>query len=485
MRSSTAIEEGDDDDPAPSVIHLVAVDRSIIEEADAVTDDKSSTPSDFRLRLVPDSVLEQIDVLSVSAFASDAQAAAWARQVLSTWNSVQHRTWPLFRGHLFEQVWHDRYNASHIRTRSWLPPKSTWKGYDAVTIKRGIKPIFVGKTEVPPATCPPHHVIIVEGQPLPAGVKAHSLKAYHPDSGLLARAQELAANKIGDGDNVVTTKGTRRSPNPKVVEDPSIGDGYLKKVAGNANGDHANPSVDDAVVAAQATDSLSRTLTRAATFAGLAAAGWQLVVELHQLDESPSLGDFEAAAKRIFGASATATAGAAVGVGAAWWFTQAGGAAFAADLLGLAADAAIPSWFAAAAASAAVFAVVLLPIEVWRFATHRSTLRESAVRLLTALGMFGLSVGALALGLPAWLPAVLLFGAVAVAYVIKHGPVEAARRIVDAGTKVAQGARRVRAAAAPAVEHAVDSATCKLRSATRWAKDHTAFVPVTPKAAGR
>jgi hypothetical protein len=138
-----------------------------------------------------------------------------------------------------------------------------------------------------------------------------------------------------------------------------------------------------------------------------------------------------------------------------------------------------------------VFALVLLPIEVWRVATHRSPLLESAVRLIIALGMFGLSVGALALGLPAWLPAVLLLGTVAVAYVIKHGPVEAVRRTVHAVAKVVQGACRVRDATAPVVEAAVRNATapvveaavrnamCELKSAARWAKDHTEFVPVT------
>ena len=263
-----------------------------------------------------------------------------------------------------------------------------------------------------------------------------------------------------------------------MVEDPSIGDGYLKRVAGNTNGDRGNPSVDDAVVAAPSAASLPGLMARAARLAALAAGGWQLLIELHRLDESPSVEDLHAAAKRIVGASATAAADGAVGVGAAWWFTEAGGAAWAAELLGLAASQAIPSWCATAAASTAVFTLVLLPIEVWRVATHRSTLLESAGRLTIALAMFGLSVGALALGLPAWLPAVLLFGAVAIAYVIKHGPVEAARTTSHAVAKVVQGVGRVRDAVAPVFETTVGNAMCKLKSAARWAKDHTEFVPV-------
>ena len=172
-----------------------------------------TTPSGiaFRLQLIPLSLLEQIDVLSVSTFAPDAQRAVWARQILETWGSAHHRNWPLFRGHLFEQVWHDRYNATHFLSKAWMAPKSNWEAYDVVTTKWGVKPIWVGKGEPIPATCPPNHVVIVEGQPTPAGVNAHSLKAYHDGSPLLERAQGLAAYEVGGGDKVVTTRGTRRS----------------------------------------------------------------------------------------------------------------------------------------------------------------------------------------------------------------------------------------------------------------------------------
>lgn len=191
----------------------------------------------FLLNLIPDAVLEQIDVLSVSVFAPEAQRAVWARQILDTWGTAHHKNWPLFRGHLFEQVWHDRYNVTHARSKAWMPPKSSWEGYDVVTIRRGVKPIWVPKGEPIPATCLPNQVIIVEGQLTPAGVTGHSMKAYREGSSLLDRAQSLAADKVGGGDNVVTTRGTKRSPDPRVVEDPSIGDGYLEGVAGSANGD--------------------------------------------------------------------------------------------------------------------------------------------------------------------------------------------------------------------------------------------------------
>jgi len=119
-----------------------------------------------------------------------------------------------------------------------------------------------------------------------------------------------------------------------------------------------------------------------------------------------------------------------------------------------------------------VFALVLFPIEVWRVATHRSNVAQSGVRLGIALGMFGASAGALALGLPAWLPAVLLFGAVGVVYVAKHGPVDAARSALRAGAKVADGAGRALDAAGPVVEAGVDNAVRRLRAAARWATEH-------------
>jgi hypothetical protein len=436
-------------------------------------DDATRRAVGWLLRLIPDAVLEQIDVLSVSTFAPEVQRAVWARQILDAWGSAHHKDWPLFRGHLFEQVWHDRHNVTHLRSKAWMPPKSTWEGYDVVTIRKGVKPIWVGKGEPIPGTCLPNQVVIVEGQPTPAGVTGHSMKAYREGSSLLQRAQSLAADKVGVDDKVVTTRGTKRCPDPRVVDDPSIGDGYLEGVAGRANGDRAKPTVEEAVAAArEARQSPGRLIGRAAALAALSAGGWQLLVELHQLDEPPTFEDFEAAAKRIGAAAATGVACAAVGVGAAWWVTEAGGAAWAAELLGLTAGHAVPAWLSGAAASGAVFALVLLPIEVWRVATHRSNVAQSGVRLAIALAMFGSSVGALALGLPAWLPAVLLFGAVSVVYVAKHGPVDAARSAVRAGAKVAHGAGHALDAADPVVEAAVDKAVRRMKSAARWATEH-------------
>jgi len=90
--------------------------------------------------------------------------------------------------------------------------------------------------------------------------------------------------------------------------------------------------------------------------------------------------------------------------------------------------------------------------------------------------MFGASAGALALGLPAWLPAVLLFGAIGVVYVAKHGPVDAARSAVRAGAKVADGAGRALDAGDPVFEPGVGNAVRRLKAAARWATEHVDVV---------
>ena len=94
------------------------------------------------------------------------------------------------------------------------------------------------------------------------------MKAYSERSPLLEKAQSLAA-EVGGDDKVATTRGTKRSCDPRVVEDPSIGDGYWRASLGALNGDRAKPNVDDRSLPRGGKQSLRRLIGRAAALAAL------------------------------------------------------------------------------------------------------------------------------------------------------------------------------------------------------------------------